>query len=80
MENKINKVITTGDGKKFIIMKQAIYHDENYFAAARVNNEETEVSDDFHLLHEFVKDGQIYIETVTDANLAKLLLDNFDNE
>lgn len=80
MENKINKVITIENGKKFIIMKQAIYHDENYFVAARVNEAETEVSEDFHLLHEFVKDGVTYIETVTDNNLAKLLLENFDNE
>lgn len=80
MENRINQIIELADGQKFIVMKQAIYHDENYFAAARISDDEQEVYEDFHFFHEIEKDGQTYIETVVDVEIEKLLLKHLDQE
>jgi len=78
MENRINQIIELENGKKLIITKQAIYRDENYFIAAKISDDEKEVYEEFHLFHEFDKNGITHIETVTDAKLADLLMKNFD--
>lgn len=68
------------NGKKFIILKQAIYHDENYLAAARISDDEKEVFEDFHFFHEFEKDGMTQVETVTDPKLVELLINHLGVE
>lgn len=78
MENRINQIIELEDGNKYIILKQAIYHEQNYFTAARISDDEQEIHEEFHLLHEINEDGETYIETVTDDSLVQLLLKYFD--
>lgn len=80
MENRINQIIELEDGNKYIVLKQAIYHDENYFTAARISDDEANIYEEFHLLHEVNESGETFIETVTDDNLVQLLLKYFDKE
>ncbi|MBR1376926.1 MAG: hypothetical protein IJ565_03850 [Bacilli bacterium] len=78
MENKINQIITTADGDKFMILHQAIYNNQNYFVCCSVDAEETDVKEDFYLFEE-VKDGeQTYIKIVEDDSMAKFILEHLD--
>lgn len=80
MENRINKILELADGNKYIIIKQAIYKNENYYVAAKINDEETDVEDinasdeNLKVLHELVYEGQPSVEDVTDPDLFKLIV------
>lgn len=82
MKNKINKVITLETGKKYFVMKQAIYKSENYYLVAEVNEDGSDIKDKFAIVHEFEKEGAEYIETVNDQKTMQVLLShlNFEEE
>ena len=82
MKNKINKVITLETGKKYFVMKQAIYKSENYYLVAEVNEDESDIKDKFAMVHEFEKDGSEYLEMVQDQKTMQVLLShlNFEEE
>ncbi len=74
MENKISKILTFDDGSKYIIAKQAVYKNEVYYIITSVNNEETEILDDFKLVKEVNKDGNMFMEEVTDKETVTIIL------
>lgn len=80
MENRINKIMELADGNKYIVIKQAIYKNENYYVAVRVNEEETDTLDienakeNIKVLHELMYEGQAAVEEVTDPDLFKLII------
>lgn len=81
MENRINKIMGLSDGNKYIVIKQAIYKNESYYIAAKINEEETDIEDisninegNLRVLHEFNGEGQATVETVTDPDLFKLII------
>ena len=78
MENRINKIIVLDNGKKYIVLRQAVYREENYYAAAEVTEDEEDVTDVFAVLHEFDKDEDKLIEIVTDPKILKLILENLN--
>lgn len=75
MENRINQVMTLGNGEKYIILRQAIYEDDNYYVCAKVTEDEKEVMEEFELLHEFELDGQTVVEPVIDTDLAETIFE-----
>ena len=42
MENRIHQVMELENGKKYVVIKQAIYKGHNYFVAARLTDDEEE--------------------------------------
>lgn len=75
MENRINQVMALANGEKYVILRQAIYEDENYYVCAKVTEDEKEVTEEFELLHEFEQDGQKVVEAVTDIELAETIFE-----
>ena len=73
MENRINQVMTLGNGEKYLILRQAIYEDENYYVCVKTTDDAKEVTDSYELLHEFLNDG------VKVAQIAKVR-DRLDGE
>ena len=45
MENRINQVITTENGDKFLILHQAIYNNTNYYVCCAVEKDESDVKE-----------------------------------
>lgn len=78
MENRINQIIVLGNDKKYIILKQAIYNNDNYYVAARVTEDEEDVTNEFAMLHEVNKDGNLFVEIVTDPAVMQILLKHLD--
>lgn len=81
MENRINKIMELADGNKYIVIKQAIYKNENYYVVAKVNDEENDILNientdekNLRVLHELVYDGKLSVEDVTDPDLFKLII------
>lgn len=81
MENRINSILELEDGKKYIISKQAIYKNENYYVAIRITDDETDIEDinddtmaNFRVLHEVMYEGKPSVEDVTNPELFKLII------
>lgn len=74
MENRINKIMELSDGSKYIVVKQAIYRNENYFVVAKITSDEENVENDFKVVHEVINDAKSTIEEVNDEGLFKLII------
>lgn len=73
MENRINKIITLGNGSKYLVLNQAFYKGDNYFFVVGVTNDEQDVTDEFRLLQEKKVDDKIIVSSVKDPSTIKLL-------
>ena len=73
MENRINKIMTLTDGKKYIILNQAIYKETNYFFVVRVSEDLTNIEEEFRIIEEVKKDDKRYIGDVKDEKMIQLL-------
>lgn len=73
MENRINKIMTLTDGKKYIILNQAIYKETNYFFVVRVSDDLTNIEEEFRIIEEVKKDDKRYIRDVKDEKMIQLL-------
>ncbi len=82
MENNTKKTIVLGDNRKYIIIRQLVYKDDTYYFVSRINDEETEILNDFNYIKEVKKDGKSFCEFVTDPEVLKVLLDytNLDED
>ena len=78
MENRINQVITLETGDKYVILHQAIYNNENYYACAKVTEDGNDATEDFTLFHEIKDEDKISVEMVEDDVLARFILEHLD--
>lgn len=74
MVNHIHEKMTLEDGKKYIIMKQAIYKNENYYVAVRLTDDEEDVKDEYKVFHEIIVEGETRVEEVSDPATFNLVL------
>ena len=58
MINRINQVMELANGKKYVVIKQAIYKGDNYFVAIRTTDNEEDVTDEFVVFQEVDYNGQ----------------------
>lgn len=72
MESKINKVIKLETGDKYVVLRQAIYKNEIYYIACKLNKEGKPNSSEISFFHE-INDGKEKVEIVTDIELIKYL-------
>jgi len=73
MENRINKVMTLKNGKKYVILNQAVYKSNNYFLVVGLLDDESDLTDEFRIIEEVNKDGKCFIKDVKDQKMVTLL-------
>ena len=73
MENRINQIMTLADGKKYLVIKQAVYKNENYYAAVGIADDEETLLEEYVILHELEFEGDTCIEEVEDPQLIVLV-------
>lgn len=78
MENRINHVIEFDNGKKYFVLKQAIYLNENYFVVAEVTDDGEDLKDNFLVLHETKEDGKYFAKIETDPKVLQIILKHLD--
>ena len=76
MENRINQIITTEDGSKYMILHQAIYEGHIYYVCCGVEAND-DLNENFYLFKE-VKGKDTSIERVEDEAMAKFILEHLD--
>ena len=73
MENRINQVMELADGRKYVVIKQAIYKGNNYFVSMRLTDDEEDVTDEIIVFQEVEHEGQKSVQKVKDPNLLSLV-------
>lgn len=73
MGNRINQVIKLDNGNNYVILKQAVYKNNNYYIASKLDLNDKPIAEDLSFFHEFSQNGELKIEEVTDIELMKYL-------
>ncbi len=76
----IDKVITLGNGEKYLVLDKALYNDVNYYYIAKINATETDIENDFKLVSIEESDKEKVIVEVTGEDRLKEILLAFKSE
>ena len=73
MKNRINKIFKLKNGKKYLVLKQAIYREESYCVTIGVTDDENDFTEEIVFFKEIMKDERPYMEQVKDPKLMELV-------
>jgi len=76
----VDKVITLGNGEKYLVLDKALYNNIEYYYIAKVNSTETDIENNFKLVTVEESDNEKIIVEVTGEDKLKEILPKFDNE
>ena len=75
MINRINQVMNLADGKKYVVIKQAIYKGTTYYVSMRLTDDEEDVIEELVVFEEVDFNNQKAVQKVEDQNILKLVLE-----
>lgn len=73
----IDKVVTLGNGEKYLVLDKAMYNDIEYYYIAKVNDTQTDIENNFKLITVEENDGIKIVVEVTGENKLKEILPKF---
>ncbi len=73
MINRINQIMELANGKKYLIFKQAIYKNQNYYISVRITDDEEDILDELVVFKDVVYKDQDCMQKVDDPNLLTLI-------
>ena len=79
MDNITNQILELDNGKKYFVLRQAVYKGVSYFLGAEVTHDEEDFTNNFVFL-ERVGDGDLMIKKVTDQSIIEVLSKNIKIE
>lgn len=75
MENLTNKVLDLENGKKYFILRQAVYKGVTYFLSAELTEDEEDFTNNFVFLEKTDEDD-LSVKVVTDKDTLNVLAKN----
>ncbi len=75
MENLTNQVLALANGKKFFVLRQAVYKGTTYFLSAELTEDEEDFTNTFVFLQK-VGDEGLKVKKVTDQSIIEVLAKN----
>ena len=75
MENLTNQILNLANGKKYFVLRQAVYKGKTYFLAAEVTDDEEDFTNEFAFLEKVEADG-LKVKKVKDASIIEVLAKN----
>ena len=75
MENLTNQILDLENGKKYFVLRQAVYKGVTYFLGAEVTEDEEDFTNNFVFL-EKVGDEGLNVKVVKDENVISVLAKN----
>ena len=76
MENLTNQVLALANGKKFFVLRQAVYKGTTYFLSALVSADEENFTNEFVFLEKVDENDKFYLKKVTDTEILNILAQN----
>ncbi len=80
MKLEINKVITLGNNEEYLVIDKVIKDDCEYYYIAEVNEEGTDIKDNYKIVSATYKDGDIFLDEVLGEDKLKSILPLFVKE
>ena len=79
MENITNQILDLENGKKYFVLRQAVYKGTTYFLGAEVTPDEEDFTNEFVFL-ERIGEGDLMVKKVTDKSIIEVLAKNIKIE
>ena len=82
MKLEVNKVVTLGNNEEYLIVDKVLKDEKEYYYIAEVNEEGTDIKDNYKIVCANYRDGDIYLDEVLGEDKLKSILPLFvkDNE
>ena len=80
MKLEINKIVTLGNNEEYLIVDKVEKDDKEYYYVAQVNEDETDIKDNYKIVCATYKDGDIYLDEVLGEDKLKSILPMFVND
>lgn len=77
---EINKIITLGNGEKYLVIDKVTKNDKDYYYVAEVNEDETNIKDNYKIVTTNIKNDEIFVEEVLGEDKLKDILPLFIKE
>ena len=74
MEILEGKIITLGNGEKYLVVSKVIHSDNQYFYVAECNEDDTDIKENYKIVKATYEGNKIFLdEVVGEANLKTVL-------
>lgn len=77
MKLEINKIVTLGNNEQYLIVDTVVKDGKEYYYIAQVNEEETDIKDNYKIVCATYKDGEVYLDEVLGEDKLKSILPMF---
>lgn len=80
MKLEINKVITLGNNEEYLVVDKVLKDDREYYYIAEVNEDGTDIKDNYKIVCATYKDDEVYLDEVLGEDKLKSILPLFVKE
>lgn len=77
MKLEVNKIITLGNDEEYLIVDKVEKDGCEYYYIAQVNEDETDIKDNYKIVSATYKDGEVYLDEVLGEDKLKSILPLF---
>lgn len=77
MKLEINKIVTLGNSEQYLIVDKVVKDGKEYYYIAQVNEDETDIEDNYKIVSATYKDGEVYLDEVLGEDKLKSILPMF---
>ena len=77
---EINKIITLGNEEKYLVIDKVTKDEKDYYYVAEVNEDETNIKDNYKIITTTTKEDDIFVEEVLGEENLKDMLPLFMHE
>lgn len=77
MKLEINKIVTLGNNEQYLIVDKVDKDGKEYYYIAQVNEDETDIKDNYKIVCATYKDGEVYLDEVLGEDKLKSILPMF---
>lgn len=80
MKLEVNKIVTLGNNEEYLIIDKVEKDGKEYYYIAEVNDDGTDIKDNYKIVYANYKDGDIFLEEVLGEDKLKAILPLFVKE
>lgn len=80
MKLEINKIVTLGNNEQYLIVDKVDKDGKEYYYIAEVNEDETDIEDNYKIVCATYKNGDIFLDEVLGEDKLKSILPMFVKE
>lgn len=80
MKLEVNKIVTLGNQEEYLIIDKVEHEEKEYYYVAEINENGTDIKDNYKIVCATYKDEQIYLDEVLGEDKLKTILPLFVKE